>query len=170
MGLDSVEIVMAWEDAFGISIPNEEAFVLRTPRMAIDLICKMLAVGDLRGPCLTVRAFHRLRNCFVNAGSVKRGSIRLETRIKDLVRSHSWNDVRVNCGIPSLPRPLWFFRRTVADLLRWMVIHTAKDLKAPDEPWTRSQVRHVVRAIVTDITGLDEFGDDDDFIEVMGID
>ncbi len=170
MSLESVELVMGWEEAFGISIPDEEAFVLRTPRMAIDLICRMLGMGDLTGPCLTVRGFHRLRNCFMSAGSLKRESVRLETRIKDLVRGRSWCVVRASCGVSSLPRPRWFSRSTVADLLRWMVIHAAKDLKPAGEPWSRSQIRAVVRAVVTDITGLDEFEDDDDFVEVMGID
>lgn len=38
MGLDSVEMIMAWEDAFGIEIPDSVAERLRTPSDAIDYI------------------------------------------------------------------------------------------------------------------------------------
>jgi acyl carrier protein len=42
MGLDSVELVMAWEEHFEIEIPNELAGTLVTPRMAIDAIEQLL--------------------------------------------------------------------------------------------------------------------------------
>ena len=38
MGLDAVEIVMAVEDEFGITISDAEAAECRTPRMIIDLV------------------------------------------------------------------------------------------------------------------------------------
>ena len=38
MGLDSVELVMAWEKEFGIVIPDDVAATLETPRLAIDSI------------------------------------------------------------------------------------------------------------------------------------
>ena len=38
MGLDSVELVMAWEEHFEIDIPNSLATTLETPRKAIDAI------------------------------------------------------------------------------------------------------------------------------------
>lgn len=36
MGLDSVELVMAFEEEFGISIPDEAAASMLTPAAAID--------------------------------------------------------------------------------------------------------------------------------------
>jgi acyl carrier protein len=41
MGLDSVELVMAWEEHFGIDVPNERAATWDTPRLAI------LGIADL---------------------------------------------------------------------------------------------------------------------------
>jgi acyl carrier protein len=41
MGMDSVELVMAWEEHFGIDIPNERAATWETPRLAI------LGIADL---------------------------------------------------------------------------------------------------------------------------
>lgn len=46
MGLESVELVMAWEEEFGISIADEEAASLLTPRMAIDLIASKIHQGS----------------------------------------------------------------------------------------------------------------------------
>jgi acyl carrier protein len=38
MGLDGVELVMSFEEAFGIELKDEEVTETRTPRMVIDLI------------------------------------------------------------------------------------------------------------------------------------
>jgi len=89
MGLDSVEIVIDWEEEFGIVITDAEATVLRTPRQAMDLITTKLA-GEGR-------------------------------------------------------------------------VH-------PGGPWTSGEIRRVVRKVVTDTTGRDDFGDDDDFVYDIGID
>ena len=173
MGLDAVEIVMGWEESFGISIANEEAESLRTPRQSIDLIASKLAAQDEpRQTCLTLRAFHRLRNSISTAASISRNRVRPNARLRVLVsteRRRTWDAVRSVCGISSLPGLGWFSPRTVGDLTRWTVTHAAKDLKHPGEPWTRSEIRSVVRAVVTDVTGVEDFEDDDDFIRDIGI-
>ncbi len=38
MGLDTVELVMAFEAKFGINIPNEDAAELSTPRKVTDYV------------------------------------------------------------------------------------------------------------------------------------
>ena len=38
MGLDTVELVMAFEEKFGINIPNEDAGKLSTPRKVTDYV------------------------------------------------------------------------------------------------------------------------------------
>jgi acyl carrier protein len=38
MGLDTVELVMAFEEKFGINIPNEDAAELTTPRKVTDYV------------------------------------------------------------------------------------------------------------------------------------
>ncbi|MCX6982040.1 MAG: hypothetical protein NTV08_14970 [Verrucomicrobia bacterium] len=38
MGLDGVELVMAFEEAFGISIPNADAQKMLTPQAVIDFV------------------------------------------------------------------------------------------------------------------------------------
>ncbi len=174
MGLDTVEIVLRWEASFGLSIADADAMMLQTPRGAIDLIAKMLGAQDPpNSPCLTLRAFHCLRRGLAEAAGVARHRIRPTARLKDLVRTkrhHVWLAVRSRSGLPSLPHLGWFSPHTVADLARWTVLHAATELKRPGEPWTRSQIRTVVRAAVTDITGLENFSDDDEFIRDLGLD
>jgi hypothetical protein len=56
----------------------------------------------------------------------------------------------------------------MGDLTRWTIAHVAKELKRPGEPWTRSEIRSVVRAVVTDVTGVEDFEDDHDFVHDIG--
>ena len=99
--------------------------------------------------------------------------MRPEARLRELVsaeRRRTWEAVRSSCGISSLPGLGWFSPSTVRDLTRWTVTHAAKELKRPGESWTRSEIRSIVRAVVTDVTGVEDFKDDDDFIRDIGID
>ena len=52
MGLDTVELVIAVEEKFGISIPNEDAARLYTPRLVIDYL--------MNGPVGTVTTRDRV--------------------------------------------------------------------------------------------------------------
>ena len=90
MGLDGVELVMAWEEAFGITIADEEAVKIRTPRMTIDLIHAKLG-GLLRGDarCLTQRCFYLLRRHFLPLTTMPRKSITPKARLVDLVPKHN---------------------------------------------------------------------------------
>lgn len=47
MGLDSVELVMAFEYEFGVSIPDAEAEKMATPRKVIDWLCSAQSRGEL---------------------------------------------------------------------------------------------------------------------------
>jgi len=171
MGMDSVELIMGWEEAFGIPLSDDEAFVLRTPRQVIDLIARKVGATDQPyAACLALRAFHRLRSSVVSVTAIDKRSVRPAARLKDLASRRQWDGIRSKCGIQSLPNPGLFSPRTVADLIRWSVIHAARDLKPVDEPWSRAEIRNIVRAVVADVTGLDEFSDDDDFIEDLRVD
>jgi len=58
---------------------------------------------------------------------------------------------------------------TMADLTLCVVARSAKELKDPNAPWSRSQIRDVVRAVVTDVSGKRDYSDDDDFFKDIGL-
>ncbi|MBK1880682.1 hypothetical protein [Pelagicoccus mobilis] len=46
MGLESVELVMAYEEEFNIRIPEKEAELMLTPRLAAEGIVKLLRLEN----------------------------------------------------------------------------------------------------------------------------
>ncbi len=180
MGLDSVEIVIGWEEALGVTISDSEATVIRTPRAAIDLLAAKLGASDeQRGACLTLRAFNRVRRGFVSGAAVCRSAVTPTAKLRDLLprqqRQPRWNAVQTASGLPALPRHGWGFGlflapATVADVARWVVCSSPKALKAANEPWTRNEIRTVVRTVVTEVCGAKDFSDNADFVYDIGID
>ncbi len=81
MGLDSVELVMTFEEDFNVDIPDAVAGSMMTPRHVIDFLFQKRGVGS--GPCLSQRAFHRLRRALMRLGH-ERQALRPETRLGDL--------------------------------------------------------------------------------------
>jgi acyl carrier protein len=47
MGLDTVELVMAFEEKFGVSIPDQDASRLTTPRKVTDYILSKVEGGGM---------------------------------------------------------------------------------------------------------------------------
>ena len=50
MGLDSVELVMAFEEAFGVPIPDADAQKMLTPRAVIDFVESYRGLDSLLPP------------------------------------------------------------------------------------------------------------------------
>lgn len=174
MSLESVEIVMNWEESFGISLSEAEVSSLRTPRQTMDLIAEKLEANDELGrPCLTLRAFGRLRHAIAKATSLPLHQVHSNARLTNLVKNHrgrTWGVVRATSGIPSLPGLSCFSQLTLGALSRWTVANAAKNLKPPEEAWTRPEIRSVVREAIIDVIGNDNFEDDDDYIHDIGVD
>lgn len=172
MGLDSVELVMSWENAFGVEMTPAESQFVATPRDATTLFAVKLG-ARAGGPCLSQRVFHRLRRALVDVMGVKREQVRRRTWIRDLVSRAErgrWVAVQAACGIPKLPAPGWFSPKTMEALVRWAIVHAIHDLKPAGEAWTRAEVRCVVRTLTMDVTGVDEFEEDAEFIRDLGMD
>jgi acyl carrier protein len=114
MGLDAVEIIMAVEDAFDISIENSEAEKILTPRQLIDLVQSKVSVANSKA-CLTQRAFNLLRKSLLRHGGWKRADIAPATNLSVLIlraqRRALMEQVTTELGIkkpPALSRPQWF--------------------------------------------------------------
>jgi acyl carrier protein len=84
MGLDSVELVMAFEEKFAITIPDEEAEKMITPRHVIDYIYGQVQHSDAK-TCLSQRAFHRLRRAMQQELGLERRAIRPATALASII-------------------------------------------------------------------------------------
>lgn len=179
MGLDAVEMIMCWEDAFGIEITDKEAFALRTPKMAIALIsAKIGAIDSGVGVCPGMRVYHRVRKAFQDVVGLHRHQIQIDSKLLNILpkkqRQKIWKDICSHLGLPKLPTfsfgvGVIFAPVTVRDLVDWTVACYPCHFISSDERWTGSQVRSVVRASIRDIVGVSDFKDDDDFIRDIGI-
>jgi acyl carrier protein len=107
MGLDAVELVMAVEEKFGISITDEEATKTRTVGDLKRLVRAKLDVADAAG-CLTQRAFHLIRKNAIAEFGVRRTNLRpdtsLETFLPQSTRRESWQQFQVALGVAQLPQ------------------------------------------------------------------
>lgn len=177
MGLDSVEIVMGWEEAFGISIPDTVACDLITPRHAIDYICGVLAVQRTVEPCLSMRVFHRLRRALHEVTGTSLKAIRPDSKLRTLfpraTRLRQWRTFKSRARLKATVDPWSAFpwgSWTVEDLVSPELHGMANSMK-PGRAWTRSEVREVVRATVRDQVGITKrFSDHDEFVRDLGVD
>ncbi|MCF7848720.1 MAG: hypothetical protein K9M45_07720 [Kiritimatiellales bacterium] len=113
MGLDGVELVMAVEEEFGISIADEEAERCRHPRDIIYLVCsKVRMIGEKI--CQSQRSFYLSRRALVRTFGVERSAIKLNTPVCELipVDNHAlyWNRLKFAMAAnewPKLVRLRW---------------------------------------------------------------
>ena len=63
MGMEGVEIVMAVEETFGISIPDDVAQQILTVRQLVDYVTTQVATAP-EPVCITQRLFYQLRRGF----------------------------------------------------------------------------------------------------------
>jgi hypothetical protein len=180
--MDDVQIVIGWEEAFGITFTDDEAIQIRTPRMAANLICRKLGMVTTGGAgrCLSQHGFYRLRRAFEKHCDCPRTVIAPHTRLAAILprknRRECWRAAAWQIGVPDLPYPVSCFGlifrhyRTVGELVRYMVARQAQTLKEPDVAYTHSQVREIVRAIIANQIGVSKFSDDADLIYDLEVD
>ncbi len=115
MGLDSVELVIGFEDAFGIAIPDEAAACMRTPRDVIEYVMERVE-KSAEPACVSQRGFHLIRREFTRTLAIARNQIRPKAQLSELIprahRKHLWPRIGIAVGAgewPSLVRPQWLF-------------------------------------------------------------
>jgi acyl carrier protein len=84
MGLDGVELIMAFEEEFGVYIRDADAERFETPRGVIDWLWHRLD-PSFAGSCPTQRGFHEVRRALMAVAGVTRAEVRLETRLDELL-------------------------------------------------------------------------------------
>jgi hypothetical protein len=177
MGLDSVELVLGWEDAFGVSISDAEAEKMFTTRQAAECIFE-----KVRSPlpedsgCLSMRAFFRLRSAF-QAEGVPRKAIHPETKVTALLPSRQRREILSAVSdraglrpLKRLPLGLQFTFGRVRDVVLDAVVGQHRSLRLQGCGWSLRQVREVVRAVMYAQLALRGFSDDADFVKDLKID
>jgi hypothetical protein len=116
MGLDLVEVTIRIEEAFGISIPDEVAADLTTPRQVKFYVLSQLKLTE-RKTCMSQQAFYLLRREFVPVLGVKRSDFRPSSSFAQLIATNDrvpmWTTLRSKIGantLPDLARPAWLFK------------------------------------------------------------
>lgn len=84
MGLDTVELVLAFEEEFEISIPDQDAETLTTPGQVADYVLSRLQ-DNPDGPCPSQVRFYRLRAILMQAFGLPRKAIRPQTPLREIL-------------------------------------------------------------------------------------
>src|SRR5258707_6286681 len=115
MGLETVELVVRFEEAFGITISDEVATSMTTPRAVTDYIVTQLATAE-RSACLSQQAFYFLRRAFSNRLHLPRTAFHPDVALRTLIpketRKNLWRQLQTEMGpnvLPDLARPPWLF-------------------------------------------------------------
>ena len=178
MGLDSVELVLAVEETFGVSIPDGEAATLVTPGLLIKHVQMAVASKPKSKPCLSQRAFHRVRMHLCEVTNTPRREIGLDTRIKHIfpkkTRKEKWQAFRTASNMMSLPNlrfgyGTWFSPTKVRDLVASEISLMAEELQS-NGIWTDEEVRTVVRNVISEQLGITKFDDNDEFVRDLHVD
>jgi hypothetical protein len=113
MGLDGVELVMAFEESFGVSITDAEAEACETPAAVIAIIFGKLRASDER-VCVSQRAFYLLRKGLMRALGISRRRVALTADVRlfatGRLERDVWEDLRTAVQArswPALARPPW---------------------------------------------------------------
>jgi hypothetical protein len=180
MGLDTVEIVMCWEESLGISVPDRDAEHLVTPAMAVEYLAGLVGAKDDRSfPCLGQRAFHRVRKCLTRINGIQRERISPDVHLRDLLPDKgsraSWKQFAHDLGLGDLVQtlglPLLGAGSTrIKDIVTQTVARRAQVLVGPHERWSRQQLRAIVRTSVDYVAGKRDFSDEDKFVGDIGLD
>lgn len=189
MGLDSVELVLAFEEAFQISISDQEAGRMRTPRDVIECIASKLdakaqsetVVIRAKEESVWVKLTDALRVLGVIDGAVMRDQILEDVFADRSARRLQWRHLKEQLDIKAWPHLSWFglgsdFRsqvKTLGDLSDWMSRHLLQPLSANElQALTRGDIAFIIKHLVMEQLSLPEakYGEDKRFIEDMGVD
>src|SRR5205823_3959794 len=96
------------------------------------------------------RVFHRIRSAMLESSRVPRSEIRPDSRFGQLVPRRERPRVCELIGLSCGSAPETLFRGTIREFSAHVLANSPGSLKPPGEPWTRDQIRSVVRAVLTE--------------------
>ncbi len=175
MGLDVVEFVMAIEDAFGISIPDEEAQELTTPGELVGYLERRVPRAT-EARCPEQQAFHVLRRAALLTLGHPRKAFTPRTRWDALFpegkRRSRWRLLELVAGREGWPRltlrgMLPKEVSTIGATARWMTTHTPWP-KRRGASWSRPEIQTLVRRLMYEQMRITEFRWDQRFAQDLG--
>ncbi|MBS1158118.1 MAG: hypothetical protein H6R15_537 [Proteobacteria bacterium] len=108
MGLDSVELVLAVEEEFGITIDDADAISLTTPRILANYVASRLGTLSIdNGRCLSQAAFYRIRSVLVSQFGAMRQDVRPASPIDHFLkdnRRRQWQELASSVEATQLPQ------------------------------------------------------------------
>jgi len=175
MGLDTVELILGWEEAFGIEIDDAASAEMRTTNDVIDYVYEKVKT-DLKEDegSLTIRAFMRIRSALREKGIQRK--IGLQVRVSDILSGKKKRDqlsaIMTSVGLEPpgrLPFDVQLVFSRVRDLVTGAVIGDHRRLRKENHAWSRSQVREVVRAVMFFQLHLRQFSDEAEIVRDLGV-
>ncbi len=113
MGLDSVELAMAFEESFGVTLSDAEAVKCERPADVIELVLGKLRISEEAG-CVSQRGFYVLRRALTETLGIERRAVTLDLDIRSLLSEMSnpavWKGLKIATKArswPPLVRPRW---------------------------------------------------------------
>lgn len=112
MGLEGVELLIAVEEKFGITITDEDANALHTIGDILALVKRRLHENSGIS-CLSSHLFYALRRAFITQFGVTRRQVTLDAPLVGLLpsgdRRRQWQQLgeELGCSMPNLLRPRW---------------------------------------------------------------
>jgi hypothetical protein len=167
MGLDGVELIMAYEEAFGVQFTNADAIRIRTPRDVIELIASRVPLTT-ESICLEQRAFYRIRAALVELSPIERRQIRTFTPLAHVFPLMSAEQIRRRLAERLAVIDVDQFA-TVGDLATWVTAH-ALHLVKRNGPWSRSEIEATVKQVTLAQLGDVPYAEDSLFVEDLGVD
>lgn len=114
MGLDTVELVLAVEERFGIELPDEELYIATVGDL-LDLVTRKYTEKYPEtcqtGECAAQKTFYHIRKCMVDALAIEKQGIRPDTPTSDIFppesRKTTWKKAAKAAGVkfPALDLP-----------------------------------------------------------------
>ncbi len=118
MGLDSVGLMSAVEDAFGFSIPDEDAVELETLGELYNYVLAHRIHGKQQ-TCLNSITFYKIRRAMMSVLQLSKKDMQASTDLSAIISQHRrrvWRLLQEKSGLrfPLLRRPIWVVRLACA--------------------------------------------------------
>jgi acyl carrier protein len=167
MGFDTIELVMAFEDEFGVSIPDKDAEKIQTIRDTVNYVVGALERRRPPGVCASAHRFYEVRSALEKEFGLTRAAIRPAVEVRSLL-----TEKRAQMALPrfaarnSLPVPRFGWFAPALDRIPAQSVTLAELLRQDDDSVLdyfndrgrvdRRKVFRKVRTIVAEQLGVDK--------------